>query len=61
MKRDIRYLTSGNEQIELELENINTEIERIKKYLSLDQEDQVLEAAAEVLNGDSKNKGNRER
>jgi predicted nucleic acid-binding Zn-ribbon protein len=29
------------------------EIERIKKYLGLDQEDQVQSAAAEVLNGDS--------
>ncbi len=53
MKKEIRYLTAGSEKTELEMENINSEIDRIKKYLGLDQEDQVLEAAAEVLNGDS--------
>ena len=53
IKRDIRNLTYGSEQVESEIGNINNEIDRIKKYLGLDQEDQVLEAAAEVLNGDS--------
>lgn len=53
LKRDIRNLTCESEQVESEIENINSEIDRIKKYLGLDQEDQVLEAAAEVLNGDS--------
>ena len=53
MRRDIRNLTYGSEQVESEIKNINNEIDRIKKYLGLDQEDQVLEAAAEVLNGDS--------
>ena len=53
MKRDIRNLSYESEQVESEMENINKEIDRIKKYLGLDQEDQVLEAAAEVLNGDS--------
>lgn len=53
IKKDIKYLTSENEEAEQKIEDINSEIERIKKYLGLDQEDQVLEAVAEVLNGDS--------
>ena len=53
IKRDIRSLTSGNERLEGEVESNTHEIDRIKKYLGLDQKDQVLEAAVEVLNGDS--------